>query len=182
MKKFLLIALSALSVSANAWEPKLYTGANLASWQFTQTGFPMNFNITTVEGLAGIELFSYLALEARVGAGVTTGRDNQYFYNEADDEIFISDTYEVRVRQYASVYLRPKIENEKASLYGLLGITTMDLDTDTGGTSSDTDATFGFGVSFVMSPNVDLTAEWRKLINAENFDLRGGSIGFTYSF
>lgn len=182
MKKFLLIALSTFAVSANAWEPELYTGANLASWQYTQTGFPMNFNVTAVEGLAGIGVLPYLAVEARVGAGITAGRDNWESYDEDTEEWFISDTFEIRVRHYASIYLRPKIENEKASLYGLIGLTTLDLDTDTGGSSSDTDATFGFGVSFVMTPNVNITAEWRKLINAENFNLRGGSVGFTYSF
>lgn len=185
MKKLLLIALSTVAISglatsANAWEPSFYTGANAASWQYKQSDLPSNFNIITLEGLAGITVFPYLAVEARVGAGITTGRETVWFLNENDEEEGI--TFEVDARHFASLYFRPQITNEKASLYGLLGITTIDLDSDTGGSTSDTNASFGVGVSFVMNPAVSITAEWRKLINADNFNLRGGSVGFTYSF
>ena len=68
-------------------------------------------------------------------------------------------------------------------MYGLLGVTTIDLEASTGPSDdTHTDISYGIGVSFVMSPNVDLTAEWKKLINADEFDMRGGTIGFVYKF
>lgn len=178
MKKLLALALATTAVSAHAWEPNLYLGSNASSWQYSQSAPDIAGNITlmTVEGLAGIELFPYVTIEARAGFGINS---------DSEDITTAPGIVELEATYYGSFYFRPVIENEKASLYGLLGYTTIEFD----GTPqsalvelSQSGLSYGVGVSFVMSPRVDLHAEWRKLILADDMDMRGGSVGFTYTF
>lgn len=205
MKKLLLTTLSLFTVSAHAWEPSFYAGANYGSEQTKFStppvadypAFPFNYTVKALEGQAGIILTPYISLEARVGAGLGESTESWQDIEEEDDgTITINSSAEgtYKTNYYASVYFRPYIANEKASLYGLLGYSTIDYDysvlTTVGGAVdadadlSDTDSglSFGVGVSFVMSPNVDLIAEWKKTINADDFDMRGGHVGFIYKF
>lgn len=206
MKKLLLTTLSLFTVSAHAWEPSFYAGANYGTQQFKHSGTASNFTVKSVEGLAGIVLTEYIALEARVGTGLGEDTEQRTWIveipapepeegedaEEPTQSIYnLSSTY--RTNFYGSVYFRPYLSNDKATLYGLLGYTTLDFDyeetltvdgTPTSSSVSDSEGgvSFGIGVSFVMSPNVDLTAEWKKTINSDDFDMRGGNIGFKYKF
>lgn len=172
MKKLLLLGLSSLAVTAHAWEPTYYVGSGASSWQFHPHEFGHNFTIGTIEAQAGVDLTPYTAVEGRIGAGLNTAR-----------ETINSVEVEMEATYYGSIYFKPQLRGEKASLYGLLGMTTVEMDVNTQLESDTyTDMAYGIGVSFVMSPHVDLTAEWKKLINAEEFDARGGTIGFNYRF
>lgn len=182
MKKLLLIALSTFAVSAHAWEPTYYAGSSLAAWQYKQnnpTPVDSNFSLYSIEGVAGVTLTPYTSVEARAGFGLNTGR-------EATNSGLGHS--EVEMPYFGSLYFRPHLTNEKASLYGLLGMTTVSLETvtyeaTTNSRSEEVSAlSYGIGVSFVASPNIDVTAEWKKLINAEAFDIRGASLGFVYRF
>lgn len=199
MKKLLLLGLSTFAISAHAWEPSYYVGAGFSPWKIETHSLPLDFSVQTVEGFAGIVLFPHISLEARLGGGLNEGRDTFYFYSDVDpvtgDPITDAEgnpataLFEapvgVEITYFASAYFRPFISNDKATLYGLLGVTTLELDTNLGGlTEDDTDtaASYGIGVSFTLSPNIQLNAEWKKLINADEFDIRGGTLGFTYQF
>jgi opacity protein-like surface antigen len=173
MKKLLLLSLSSLAVTAHAWEPTYYVGSGASSWQFHPHAAGHNFSIATVEGLAGVELFPYVALEGRLGAGLNTGR-------ETVDGVDV----EMEATYFGSLYFKPQLRNEKASVYGLLGMTSVEMDVNDDALESEayTDMSYGIGVSFVLNPHLDLTAEWKKLINADEFDARGGTIGFNYRF
>ncbi len=178
MKKLLLLGLSTFAISAHAWQPTYYVGSGLSAWQFKQSDIGHNFTISTVEGLIGVELTPYTSIEGRLGGGLNTAREWITLPGDAEQT-----EVEVEAKYFGSLYFKPHLKNEKASLYGLLGVTTIDLEANTGPSDdTHTDMSYGIGVSFVMSPNVDLTAEWKKLINAEEFDMRGGTIGFVYKF
>lgn len=168
MKKLLLLGLSSLAFTAHAWEPTYYVGSGASSWQFREHANTRDYTVGSLEGQAGIELTPYTALEARLGVGLNTGRD---------------EGVEMEAPYFASIYFKPQLRNEKASLYGLLGMTTVEVDVSSQADADTfTDMSYGIGVSFVMHPHVDLTAEWKKLINADEFDARGGTIGFNYRF
>lgn len=188
MKKLLLLGLSTFAMSAHAWEPSYYAGAGFSPWKINSQVAPVDFSVQTLDGFAGIVLFPHISLEARVGAGINEGRDTVYFVG-VDPDTDEEGIYELRlgteITYYASAYFRPFISNDKASLYGLLGVTTVELESNTPNMpNGDTEnaASFGFGVSFSMTPNIDVVAEWKKLINADDFDIRGGTIGFAYKF
>jgi len=202
MKKLLLLGLSTFAISAHAWEPSYYAGAGFSPWKVNMQSVPVDFSIQTIDAFAGIELFPHISLEARVGAGINEGRDTYYFWDDLIDEttgmpVLDTDTGEpvqvlygapltTELNYFASVYFRPFISNDRASLYGLLGVTTVDMDTNFDGLTaedySDSAASFGVGVSFSMSRHIDVTAEWKKLINSDEYDIRGGTIGFAYKF
>lgn len=198
MKKLLLLGLSTFAISAHAWEPSYYAGAGFSPWKINSQSTYLDYTVQTLEGFAGINLFPYISLEARVGAGINEGRDTLYFIVAEDDDgnpatpavdVLYAERATAEITYFASAYFRPYISNEKASLYGLLGITTIDIETNAysvegGLPNSDTEnaASFGLGVSFSMTPNIDVVAEWKKLINADDFDIRGGTIGFAYKF
>jgi Outer membrane protein beta-barrel domain len=171
MKKLLLVALSTFAMSANAWEPTFYAGSSFSTWIFKDHSYGHNFGISALEGVGGAYIFPYISVEARAGAGLTSSTEGDY---------------KVGMDYYASAYFRPYLSNEKASLYGLLGVTTLGISVEELGTELDQDpetgVSYGLGVSFTTSERTQLTAEWKRLMNAEEFDMRGGSIGFTYKF
>lgn len=194
MKNLVLIALSTLAVSAHAWEPDIYIGANGAFMQYHNDHTPSNFTLNMVEGVAGLRLIEYVAVEARGGFGFNTARDTYYELVDTGtvdtdgNAIFTENAIpgEVELGGYGSFYFKPMLENEKATLYGLLGYTIADVQhadsTAIWFDDAESDLSYGFGVSFKLWEKAELTAEWRKLINAEDFDIRGGSIGFLYTF
>lgn len=196
MKKLLLLGLSTFAISAHAWEPSYYAGAGFSPWKINSQSTYLDYSVQTLEGFAGINLFPYISLEARVGAGINEGRDTLYFTvaEDADDnpatpdvDVLYAGRATAEITYYASAYFRPHISNEKASLYGLLGMTTVEIEAngyavDLPASDTENAASFGIGVSFSMTPNIDVVAEWKKLINAEEFDIRGGTIGFAYKF
>jgi opacity protein-like surface antigen len=179
MKKLLLLGLSVLATSAHAWQPAYYVGSGVTWWQFGVHGLPGTATIGTLEGLAGIDFTPYTAVEVRLGAGMNTGRQR-----------YVETTLEIDTPYFASIYFKPQLRNEIASLYGLLGATTTDVNANfspsiqPGDTVDDTytDLSYGIGVSFVASEHFDVTFEWKKLIATDEFDMRGGTIGFTYRF
>lgn len=184
MKKLLLVALSTFAVSAHAWEPAweptYYAGSSVAFWQYKQSDpdvINANLSVQSLEGVAGVRLTPYTSVEARAGAGLNTAR-------ELTDEG--TGHAELKMNYFGSVYFRPHLTNEKASLYGLIGMSTVSIEAAMPGATlaegETTAVSYGIGVSFVMNPNVDFTAEWKRLINAEAFDMRGGSVGFVYKF
>lgn len=202
MKKLLLLGLSTFAVSAHAWEPTYYLGSSFSPWKAETHSLPVDFSIQTVEAVGGIVLFPHISLEARVGAGINEGRDTFYFWDDEIDpntgmpvldpdtqlpnQVLYEAALTAEIKYFASAYFRPFISNDRASLYGLLGVTSVEVETNFDDWAaedySDTAVSYGVGVSFSMSPNIDLTAEWKKLINAEEFDVRGGTIGFVYKF
>lgn len=178
MKKLLLIALATSAMSAHAWEPNLYAGSNFSSWQYTQSrpALGSNFNLWTLEGVAGVELFPYVTLEGRAGVGLNNDR---LIPEGSAQMVGIEATY------FGSVYFRPVLENDKASLYGLLGYTSMEFEgtvDEVAGSYSHDGLSLGMGVSFVMNDKVDFHAEWKQLLDAESVRVRGASVGFTYTF
>lgn len=197
MKKVLLIAaLSTAAASAQAWEPEVYLGGGPSFWLYKHENIGANFAITTVDGVAGLKLFEYLAVEAKAGLGLNQARDEDTItmYDEATGVVLSEDVYnnEAELEAFVSFYLKPMISNEKATLYGLLGYTMVDMEhyrQAADGSSSETvfddtadDLSYGVGASWIMGTHTELTAEWKKLINADDFDFRGWSVGFTYTF
>ena len=194
MKKLLLLGLSTFAISAHAWEPSYYAGAGFSPWKVnSQTTF-LDYSVQTLEGFAGIVLFPHISLEVRAGAGINEGRESYYYIeqetdpdtNETVDALFHT-TATAEVKYFASAYFRPFISNDRASLYGLLGVTTVQIESNASAIDlpqddSENAVSYGVGVSFAVNKNFDVTAEWKKLINADDFDIRGGTIGFAYKF
>lgn len=197
MKNLLLIAITTAAMSsaqALEFDPEFYAGSSYATWQFSQSNPNINstLSIYSLEGIGGVKILPYISFEARVGAGLNSDKENLTRLDIIEDEegnpvvVEVPDgSIEVAMEYFASIYFRPVIENEKASLYGLLGYTTATFDAEPADTNSeDTQSglSYGVGASFVVNKRADVFIEWKKLINADAISMRGGSVGFTYKF
>ncbi len=179
MKKVLLILLSTCAASAHAWKPEFYAGSNYGSFQFEQSEprIDANFTMLTLDVMAGIRVMPYVTFEGRVGTGLN--RDSETVPPETGTRI------EVETKYFASVYFRPELRNDKASLYGLLGYTTMEFDGEPQTASSETKQdglSAGIGIGFVVHERVDVRLEWKRIVDSDSMGARGGSVGFTYTF
>ena len=164
-------ALSCFSIAAQAWEPTFYAGGNLGTFQHKQNDYNHHFTVLSVEGVGGINLIPYLAVEARIGAG----------YNE--DRQQDGSGYDLRENYYGSFYLKPQVRNEHGSVYLLFGATSAEISSNWARLEdSDTGYSFGAGLSVTISEKIDVTAEWKKQISTDLFDIRGGTVGFIYKF
>ncbi len=193
IKKLLTIglttaALSSFSIAAQAWEPTFYAGGNIGSAQHDSHKGSGPFTVLSIEGLGGINLLPYLSVEARFGLGYNEDRrESGRAWDPINEEWATAASsdlgYDLRENYYASIYLRPSWSNETASIYGLLGATTVELSSNQAWLEdSDTGASYGFGVSFKINSKVNVNAEWKKQISAEDFDIEGATVGFIYNF
>lgn len=179
MKNLLLIAITSVAMSsahALDLDPEFYAGANYSTFQLSQTSpnVDASFSVYTLEGLAGVALTENIAIEARAGAGLNRDRV------EVNGQ-----TREVAAQYYGSLYFRPYLNNEKAGLYGLLGVSAISFDAEpknVDGEDTQVGLALGGGVSFVTGPNSDFVIEWKQLLNSDAMTMRGVSAGFTYSF
>lgn len=184
MKLLITAALASLALPAAAFEfkPEFYLGANFGTYQMSQSEEPVYASFTSwnIDALAGVKLFPYLAIEGRVGAGLNEDEEtHRTVDNPAGVPVKLQNTL------YSAVYLRPMISNDLATLYGLLGYAYAEFDGEPANPAGDANhdgLSYGIGASWVLNPKVDVRVEWKSLINAEALGVRGGSIGFTYTF
>jgi opacity protein-like surface antigen len=166
----------------------------VSPWKINSQTTYLDYSVQTIDGFAGIVLFPHISLEVRAGAGINEGRDTVYYIEQETDpvtsevvDVIYSGTATTELKYFASAYFRPFISNDKATLYGLLGVTMVQVESnvfaiDMPRDDSENAVSYGIGVSFAVNKNFDVNAEWKKLINADDFDIRGGTIGFTYKF
>ena len=179
MKNLLILALSTVAMSASAQsfkDPQFYWGANYSAWQAAQTepNIDANFTLYTLEGIVGANLYPHVSVEARAGFGLGS-----------NSESINGTQVEFESPYFASFYFRPYLENDKASLYGLIGGSIMDIKlASPSAEESETESglSLGLGISFAVNRNADFRAEWKTLVNSDATDVRGGTIGFSYDF
>lgn len=145
----MLIALSTLAMGAQAADKQFYAGGGIAAWDADSPALGSStLNLRSLEGLAGYNIFPWLAVEGRIGFGIESEREISYELTSAitltgdtfgDDEIATADRIETNsktdLNYYASLLVKPQVANDKAALYGLIGITNYDISSDV--TSSD---------------------------------------------
>lgn len=144
MKKLLLTALSSLAMGAYAADDhKFYAGGGLSTWNLETGGGDLN--LKALEGVAGYKILPWLDTEFRLGLGIErdrsadtlrTGPYVEQFSNATPPEslgYYTADVLaydqEAELSYYASLYLKPKIANDRAALYGLIGFTNYDIET-----------------------------------------------------
>ncbi len=117
----------------------------------------------------------WLGGELRVGFGVS-GED--YSVNE-------TETADVSIDHFESIYYRAESSNSVAKLYGLVGFSNIQTTTDQQGNSSSASKSgpsYGVGVGFVMRENSNLNFEYRQIVNSDGAEFSSLNIGFDYRF
>lgn len=139
---------------------------------------------------AGYKYNGLLGVEGRIGLGVNDDRDDSsdYFVTEQEDNASLSEIGR-EVDQYAAVYYRPELINQKARLYGLLGYAQLEtVVTRWEGNSSETTddslsgSSYGLGVGWYVTDHLNFNAEYRQLANTDDNRFETLSLQFDYRF
>ncbi len=184
MNKFLLAALSVFACSAYAAEDRFYAGGNLAFWNYSEDNLANTFNVTTVEGLVGFNVWKMINIEGRLGLGVE-GSVQSYTKTTGTPPTTTTFSASIDVSDYASFYVKPELKNDVAKLYGLVGVTALNAESTNAGANSDNELTslsYGAGVGFYITDAAVVNLEYRVLGDADGFRYDGYSVGFDISF
>lgn len=153
---------------------KRYAAVDIGFYNIENDNADFDLELTHVSGRVGGFLNDNLALEARLGTGITDDKK----------EGIVNDT-EVSLRYLVGAYLRAgaKIGN-KLFPYVLLGFTRGDIETETGSSSdnnAETDTSYGAGVDLNLS-GLTVALEYANLIDKDDTSYSGFSIGLKSTF
>lgn len=175
------LALMVLSAAALTCQPVLaesthgyrYIGGSIGFMNFENKGSP-DASINSLEARIGGYANDYLALEGRLGIGLT------------DDTITVTGTdVDLSLRYSLGAYLRAGYPvSEQVFPYVILGFSRADFEVETSLGSeneAETDSSYGLGVDVEIA-NMALTAEYLNMIDKNDTTFSGFTIGFTTKF
>jgi len=127
-------------------------------------------SINHIEGRAGGYINDFLAVEARLGVGLTNDTVNGT---------------EFALRYSLGAYIRAGFPvHEQAFPYVILGFSRADFEAKSAGNTvndAETDSSYGVGIDVEIS-NLSLTAEYLNMIDKNDTSFSGFSVGFTTQF
>ena len=162
-------ALASQAVLADSTHGHRYVGASISMMELdNETGSDPSIN--HIDGRVGGYVNDYVAVEARLGVGLT---------KDTVDDVDYSLRYAV------GGYVRAGFPvHEQAFPYLIVGITRADFEADfTGGSvnEAETDTSYGVGIDVEVA-NMSLTAEYLNMVDKNDISFAGFSIGFTTQF
>jgi len=168
-----LLVLSGIAIAAGSHGGN--SGSNFyigAGYNFLETeagGF--DWDTSAVDIRVGKYFTPNFAIEGRGGFGVS------------DDT---AAGLNVEINNYFGVYARGEIPiNSQFSIYGLLGITDIELDVSAGGNTvsgTDNDVSWGVGASFAINPKTSIGGEYMNLYDDGGVEISGFGINFQQKF
>jgi opacity protein-like surface antigen len=179
MNKLLLAAaLSTFACAASA-DDRFYAGGNLAIWNYTEGSQDVKYNVSSLEGVVGFNVWEYINIEGRLGLGLEGSTET--VTSIQDGKLPTKLTLD----NYASVYIKPELKNDTATFYGLLGYTSANASTENLKTQRDLSVSglsFGLGMGFFVTDYALVNLEYRNLVQDGDYKFQGYSVGFTLSF
>ncbi len=137
-----------------------YAGVSLGQLRYNEEGLD---TITPTTGMfvMGVPLSPNLAVEGRIGGGLSSSETN---------------TYGVSVNSLFAGYLKGSMPlGSGVSLYGLAGLASVDYRRDFGLINAhDSGFSYGLGVDFDLAGRSRLNLEWTRLAT-------GNNLGYDYS-
>lgn len=163
-----------------------YAGAGASVTMFDDEVVDVD-NAHAFELVGGYKYNAWLGVDLRVGKGISAGESDTYFVgsNEMDGRL------KREVDNYYSVYYKPEVINDEAKLYLLIGYTSMDFSEEidaADGTrvssvsGSESGASYGIGVGFIINKQVNFNIEYRTLPDEGSHDPAMASANFDYRF
>jgi opacity protein-like surface antigen len=163
-----------------------YAGAGASVTMFDDEVVDVD-NAHAFELVGGYKYNAWLGVDLRVGKGISAGESDTYFVgsNEMDGRL------KREVDNYYSVYYKPEVINDEAKLYLLIGYTSMDFSEEidaADGTrvssvsGSESGASYGIGVGFMINKQVNFNIEYRTLPDEGSHDPAMASANFDYRF
>lgn len=140
------------------------------------------------EIIGGYKYNAALGAEIRVGNSLSDSAGADYI--DAAGMAHLG-TYSRTISSYKSIYYRPELSNEEAKLYGLFGYSSFDSSLKvvdataspiTTVKSSFSGLSYGVGVGFVVSDNVNINFEYKSIAKSFNTELDTISVNVDYRF
>lgn len=203
--KLFLIALLMLWVGGNsaiANESKNYAGFqfNVVDAENSSARVPLSFEPTALVGRMGSFINRHLALEARVGFGFSDDKVTMSSLG-ATEENEIIDQYGLDVENLFGFYLLGNFPvSNIINLYGVIGITSLDVATTTDQTivhratlnelvaftktdsSTENGLSYGLGAGIGITEKSSLNLEYMSYIDKNDFKFNSINVGFLLDF
>jgi hypothetical protein len=149
-----------------------YAGVSIGQLRYNEDGLD---TITPTTGMfvAGVPLSPNLAVEGRIGGGLSSSETN---------------TYGVQVNSLFAGYLKGSLPlSSGVSLYGLAGLASVDYRRDFGLINAhDSGFSYGLGVDFELAGRSRLSLEWTRLATGNNlgydYNVDQAAIGVAWRF
>jgi opacity protein-like surface antigen len=186
MKKLLLAAaLSTFACAASA-DDRFYAGGNVAFWNYTEGDQDVKYNVSSLEGVVGFNVWNIINIEGRLGLGLEGSTETvSYIVNPATPTVTASRPTKLNLDNYASVYIKPELKNDVATFYALLGVSSVSASTENEDEERDLSVTglsYGLGMAFYVTESALVNMEFRNLVQDGDYKFQGFSLGFTLGF
>lgn len=193
MKKLVaaIAALTVLGAGQATAEVTSYVGVAYTGFQYEEdlAGLPLNqssveFDVSAFTLKGGFQLNDYLALEARVGFGIS------------DDSETLTGSTSVKsgleLNNYLGAYIKAGLPlGEVFYPYVMAGVTRFDFEASATnlnngfsarGDDSDNDVSFGVGADIRLGEHHTVNAEYANFYDKDSVEIDGFSLGYTYRF
>jgi len=188
--------------SAIANESKNYAGFQYAivDAESSRAGIPLSHEPTALVGRMGAFINRYLALEARVGFGLSDDKVTKSSLDATEENEMI-DQYGLDVENLFGFYLLGNLPVANTiDLYGVIGITSLDVGTTTGqtivniatsdeivaftktGSRTENGLSYGLGGRVAITKRSALNLEYMSYIDKSDFTLNSINVGFLLDF
>ena len=152
--------------STASYSGDLYGGIQYSKVDYSESGLGLDFS--TVGAIAGYELTNAFAIEARYSKG------------QSDDSAFgvgfeVDNTYGV----YGVVSLPNETNIEP---YVVIGYTKGKLSASGYGSESESDFSYGAGISFKLAESLSIRTEYMVLLDKEDYEFNSVSASLIYKF
>lgn len=162
-----LLALANNVSAADTLSPSLYAGASAVYVTYSEDD---DLDLGAIVGRFGTQLNEIVALEARLGTGVS------------DDSLY---GISLDLNYMYGIYAKAGFEANGFYPYAVLGYTKGELEASYSGyhyNESDNDLSYGVGVDYALTDRVSGNIEYMSYMDKDDYELNGFSAGFTYKF
>ena len=179
MKKILLAGiisstLSVVAIAEDNSDPQKYFGVGLGFYTYDEIGFG-EADLTSSVFRAGAKFNEYIAAEGRLGFGIT-----------GDSVLYLGQEVDVDLNYLFGAYLRAGIPaSDKVFPYIVAGFTRGEVAASALGVSvevAESDMSYGFGIDIDASDKVTLNAEYINLLDKNEAEVGGVSLGVAVNF
>jgi opacity protein-like surface antigen len=179
----LLAAASAVPAVAGAQQNTMaeeanvmYGGAGL-TWLGMEGPGSTEDNGVGLQGKIGYTFTPLLGVEGHFGLGLTDGSDTFF------DPVNGARDVDLGVDYWAGVYGRAQFPvTQSVNVYGLLGLSYVEVDFSGFDEGSESDLSYGLGANYQLSEQLGAYAEWVSLVNKDNIEVSGLTVGAKFRF
>jgi opacity protein-like surface antigen len=181
MKRIAIAAATALvmlgSAQAQTRSP-LYGEVGYSFLEFKDDAGTIKVNPGAIRGIIGYEFHPNFAAEALLGFGV-----------RSDSATVSGVDLDVKVRDMAGAYIKPKYDLGAGEVFARLGwtrtnsrVTASAGGASASGSATDSDFSYGIGANYRFNPRMNVGIDWMRYSNKDGGKIQGFTVSLGYHF